>query len=317
MLCVLQDAGVRGREREIERGVRDDDLRRGAQAAGGLLVLRGQAGPAGKCGVGNGPEIFQGSGDEGEGRRLTGAAVEQDDVAGGDRPDCRRKMHGERSRAGGVTCARREDRPLAGRHVRRVLRRVPERRGVEDRGRGGRAYQPVGGGVGGRDGPGRRRGISPRRPWCGRRSPPVKGERDLGVDRTGPRVRRGRDDGHGDERPVVILARERALDQNELVSGLHPADPAGEQDGMRPATGIDAEAVVRAERDRHGRRPGEGALRGLGGLARSTSKVCAGTPGDAVLDRLMPTGMTSGSAGWLAVLTTASFPVAAVPGAGW
>ena len=48
----------------------------------------------------------------------------------------------------------------------------------------------------------------------------------------------------------------------------------------------------------------------------STSKVCDGTPGEAVLDRLMPAGMTSGSPGCPAALRAARLPVAAIPGAG-
>ena len=51
--------------------------------------------------------------------------------------------------------------------------------------------------------------------------------------------------------------------------------------------------------------------------AVSTSKVCDATSGVATLDRRMPTGMTSGSVVLPGVRSAATYPVAAIAGAGW
>ncbi len=55
----------------------------------------------------------------------------------------------------------------------------------------------------------------------------------------------------------------------------------------------------------------------LTGAEPVTSNICEGTPGVATLASGMPAGMTSGSPGRAAVLVTATFPVAAIPGPGW
>ena len=165
-----------------------------------------------------------------------------------------------------------------------------ERGRVDDGGRGGRPQQPVVG------------SLQPRWVAVGTAAPPGSGSgavgphppsanADVRVDHAGCRVGRRRDSRHGDQGPVVVCPGEAALDQHQPVSRCDAGHPAGEQDGSRrPVDGTDGAWCP--EWSATGTFDGPVKV-----TAASTSKVCDGTPGVAVLDRLMPAGMTSGSAG--------------------